>query len=107
MLALGVKGWASSNTSDKCLLFSRGSSGQFVREMVGDLSFLSYYVNYKDRYKSPKGLSYMVELFELRLGRVIVCSGGAAFPLFIKETQLRCVGAARLHSARTRKKPCV
>lgn len=75
--------------------------------MVGSLSFPSYYVNYKDRYKSPKSLSYRVGFFELRLGRVTLCSGGAAFPLFIKETQLRCVGAARLYSARTRKKPCV
>lgn len=48
-----------------------------------------------------------MESFELRLGRVILCSGGAAFPLLIKETQLRCVGASGLHSARTRKKPCV
>lgn len=53
-----------------------------------------------------------MEFFELGLGRVILCSSDAAFPLFIKETQLRCVGAARLgsarlHSARTRKKPCV
>lgn len=75
--------------------------------MFGGLGFPPNYVNYKDRYKSPKSLSYRVESMELRLGWVILCSGDTAFPLFIKETQLRCVGAAQLHSARTRKKPCV
>lgn len=72
------------------------SCGHFVHELFGDLGFPPDYINYEDRHKSPISLSYRVEFFELRLGRVILCSRDAAFPLFIKETQLRCVGAARL-----------
>lgn len=51
------------------------SRDHFVLVAVGGLSFPSYEVTYKDRYKFPKGLSDRAELFE--------DSGGSFYALVV------------------------